>query len=533
MSLRNLFVVPVVFSALAFLAGCGGSGTPPPIPPPSGSFSNSNLNGTYVFSVSGIDASGGPYAAVGTFTANGSGGITGGALDINYPDAGALVGNQSVTGGNYKVNVDGRGTVTLSNAVVNGMTLAFVLQDSSHGMLTEFDTIATGSGTLDLQTAGVSAAGTYAFSLGGADYLSGTASFETVGNFTVGSGGTISGLQDLNVGEFAYPGEALSGSIALGPSSTPSTFFSPSGFGSQLTFDVIAIDASHLKFIEMDTFANLVGDAYSQTSTTIPQGTFAFTLAGSYPGAGGVSAAGGFMLTDGAGNIQSTSTADANNSGSLTQQPVIFSGTYAANGTGRYQMTLSGFTDGTLYAVYPFSGGWFLLEIDDGGIMSGAAFPQSQNVFNSAQGYGLNFTGVTPNCVAGSCEVDDIAEFTAASGATLTGIVDENFQPGGGPNLGLALSGNYQTPDSNGRGQIGATAGNNSNSTLNGGFDLTFYSVDGTTFPFIETDTGQVTVGTMFQQNPTASAAAAAAAKNHPFVVRLAPKARANWKKQK
>jgi hypothetical protein len=308
---------------------------------------------------------------------------------------------------------------------------------------------------------------------------------------------------------------------------------SPSGFSTPLTFDVFAIDANHLKFIEMDSFANLVGDAFSQTSTTIPQGTYAFTLSGSDPQGDNVSAAGGFIVTDGNGNITSGSTVDANNSGTATQSPVDFTGTYTAAGAGRYTMALSGFTDGASFALYPYSGGWFLLEIDDGGVMSGAAFPQTQDVFTTSQGYGLNFTGVNPNGLSGTVEVDDIAEFTAASGGTLSGIVDENYQPGGGPTLGLTLSGNYTTPDTNGRGQIGATAGNNSNSTLNGVFDLTFYSVDGTTFPFIETDAGQVTVGTMFEQNPTASAAAAATAKNHLFVVRTIPKARATWKKQK
>ena len=110
---------------------------------------------------------------------------------------------------------------------------------------------------------------------------------------------------------------------------------------------------------------------------------------------------------------------------------------------------------------------------------------------------------------------------------------DENYQPGGGPNLGLALSGNFTTPDSNGRGQISANAGNSSASTLNGGFGITYYSVDGTTFPFIETDAnGQVTAGTFFEQNPTASASAAAA-KPHMFVVQPIIRAKANWKKRK
>jgi hypothetical protein len=533
MSLRNRLALPVALFALSMLAACGGgSSVTQPTPPPSGSFSPANLNGTYVFSVSGIDSSGAPYALVGTLTANGSGGISGGTVDINDADLSAPAPNQPISSGSYTLGVDGRGEAHLGISALGGtITLDFVLQDSSHGMVTEFDTNATGSGTLDLQSSGVTPAGTYAFSFSGYDYSSGTAnSFASIGNFTV-SGGAISGLEDYNDGEFAYPNETLTGSIALGPSSTPSTVLS-SGFGT-LTFDVFAIDANHLKFIETDTTANLVGDAYSQSSTSIPTGSLAFTLEGSYPGNDSFSAAGGFMVTDGAGNVTDSSTVDANNGGTVTSTPLNFSGTYTAAGTGRYTVALSGFPDGTAFAAYPSSGGTFLLEIDNSGILSGAAYAQTQNVFSGSQGYGLNLTGAN---LTDGVEVDDIAEFASnSSGDTITGIVDENYQPGGGPTLGLALSGTYTTPDSNGRGQIGATAGNSSTSTLNGGFTLTFYSVDGTTFPFIETDAnGQVTAGAFVEQNPTASASAAAAmSKTHLFVARPLIRPRANWKKQK
>ncbi|MGA7320993.1 MAG: hypothetical protein WBW98_10805, partial [Candidatus Sulfotelmatobacter sp.] len=85
MSVRNGIALLIALSTLLFLAGCGSSSSSPaPAPPPSGNFSNANLNGTYVFSVSGTDEiNSTPYAIVGTLTANGSGGITGGALDIN------------------------------------------------------------------------------------------------------------------------------------------------------------------------------------------------------------------------------------------------------------------------------------------------------------------------------------------------------------------------------------------------------------------------------------------------------------------
>ena len=58
MSLRTRYILPVIalFSLAFLVAACGGSGTHSATPPPSGGFSNSNLNGTYTFSVAGADS---------------------------------------------------------------------------------------------------------------------------------------------------------------------------------------------------------------------------------------------------------------------------------------------------------------------------------------------------------------------------------------------------------------------------------------------------------------------------------------------
>src|SRR5215831_13483676 len=136
MSLCNRLILPVIVAALGVLAGCGGSSNnvTNPTPPPSGGFSNSNLNGTYVFSASGTDqANGAPYALVGTLTANGGGAITGGAIDMIDAAFTGPVTNVSVSG-TYKVSVDGRVQVTLTASTPFGQNLAldFVLQDSAH-----------------------------------------------------------------------------------------------------------------------------------------------------------------------------------------------------------------------------------------------------------------------------------------------------------------------------------------------------------------------------------------------------------------
>jgi hypothetical protein len=527
MSLCNRFVLVVALLSLAFLAGCGSS-NPSAVPPPTGGFSNSNLNGTYVFSITGTDVNGDPYAMVGSFAANGSGGITGGTVDINdlfftttspvtAPVANAAISSSS----GYKVGVDGRGTATLGTSTPFGtIGLDFVLSTSSHGLVSEMDNNGTGSGTIDLQTTGLtqsSLAGNWAFSFSGVDE-SGTAPFAAAGAFTLNqTGGITAGLEDLNDGGIDYggaTGQGLGGSVILGPSSTPATALDSSSFS--LSYDVYAIDATHLKFIELDSSPILSGDAYSQTSATIPAGTLAFTLSGFFSAE--PASFGGYMITDGNGDITNSSTEDFNLDGTtVSSAPVSFSGSYAAAGTGRFLINnLSGFTGGGNYAAYPSSGGVLLLEIDNDpgqNIQVGAAYaPETSGAsFQSAQGYGLNLSG--DNVSADGIEVDDIAEFSTSTG-NLTGLIDENSDPSGQLVQGLALTGTYGSPDSNGRFGLTATAGTSSTTTVNGGFALTCYTVDGVTFPFIESDSGQVSAGVMVQQNAGSSSAVS----SHMFV---------------
>jgi hypothetical protein len=267
------------------------------------------------------------------------------------------------SGSSYKVGADGRGTMTLDCSTPFGSSIAldFVLQDNTHGLVTQFDQSASGSGTIDLQSTGVTPTGSYAFIFSGA-YNGSTVA--TVGNFTVGTGGALTGLEDLNSSGIFYADETLSGSLTLGPSSTPATQIAaiPSSSGTAnftMTYDVYAIDATHLKFIEMDAIGTLAGDAYAQTSTSVPTGTLAFTLLGSTTST--VTAVGGFMVTDSSGNITNSSTEDVNNTGSLSVAPIGFSGTYNAGGTGRYTLgSFSNFVGATELAAYPSNGGLLL-----------------------------------------------------------------------------------------------------------------------------------------------------------------------------
>jgi len=507
MSVRNALVLLLSTSALLFLAGCGGNGATitNPVAPPSGAFSANSLNGTYVFSVAGADFSGAPLAIVGTLTANGSGGITGGAVDINDAQI-TPVANVPVGSGSYNVSVDGRGraTLNLSNSrFASTLLLDFVLSSSSHGLVIELDTNGSGSGTLDLQTAGATPTGTYAFSLSGADFSG--SPWATVGNFSI-SGTSLAGLDDLNEGGLVAFSDPLSGTFQLGPSSTPGTTLSAGSFNG--TFDVFAIDATHLKFIEMDSTAILSGDAFSQTSAALPTGTLAFTLGGDL-GSNPFSA-GGFMTMNGT-SVTGSEDDVVGATVSSSSAPGTFGATFTAAGTGRFTLgSFTTFVGGTTYAAYPSSGGLLLLEIDSSGITTGAAFAQSSPIpaLASGQGYGMNLSGINAAALGTPVEVDDIAEFTANNGTLTAGIIDENYTGAPAPNFDVGLvNGMYGAIDSNGRFGVSAQAGqNNSNTTtLNGGFTLTLYAVDGTTFPFIEVDGGQVATGVVVLQNSSAA----------------------------
>ncbi len=131
----RLLMALAAISSIILMAACG-SGGPPAIPNPVG-FTNSSLNGTYVFSSSGSDANGNALAMAGTFAANGSGGITGGMMDVVdialdvTPGPPNPTAQPITTSSSYKVNTDGRGTVTLVTSAYGTFTLDFVLTSTS------------------------------------------------------------------------------------------------------------------------------------------------------------------------------------------------------------------------------------------------------------------------------------------------------------------------------------------------------------------------------------------------------------------
>ena len=485
-----LFAMFASFTAL-FLAGCGG-GVNTTTPMNTG-FTNSSLNGTYVFAISGTNA-GGFFSIAGTLQANGSGTITGGTADINSPGTlAAPLLNVGITG-SYAVRSDGR---TVANITTTGLNpnlpfgLDFVLLNSTTGLAIRSDGNGTASGSIDMQTSQTlsSLAGTMAFSLSGVD--AGGNPESSAGDVTFDSSGNISaGLLDDND---AGTVNSVSINAATTAISAPAngrgtaTITTSGSLAVTRNFVYYVVDANHLKLIESDALPVLAGDAFRQSTAAI-SGTFAFTMAGATATGHGAFVSGGIMNTDGAGNILNTSVVDLDDGGLLTPTAgATLTGTYTLAG-GRGTMALNTTVEALNVVFYPSTGGLLMLDVDTSIVAGGAALPQSGGPFSNsslANAYGLNLTGVTGlNTVAGPSEIDAVAQFTASSG-TITGAMD--FNNFGAVTNSLALTGNYSM-NSNGR----ATA--TLQSSL-GTFNVIYYAISGSRVLLIEIDSTQVSAG--------------------------------------
>ena len=180
MPAKHYLLVTIAVTALLAVTGCGG-GNSITFPPPQGGFTNTALTGPFAFSYTGSDG-GGFLAAAGSFQADGAGNITSGTQDIN--SASGVTTNVAFTG-TYAVRADGRGSITL-NSTAGTSSLDFVIVAGGHALVTRFDASATGSGTIDQQTASAfsnaALAGSFAFNLSGIDGVGNP--LAVAGNFT-------------------------------------------------------------------------------------------------------------------------------------------------------------------------------------------------------------------------------------------------------------------------------------------------------------------------------------------------------------
>jgi hypothetical protein len=195
-------------------------------------------NGTYVYHLSGEDSTG-PYFVVGAFTVQG-GVITAGEQDFtDFSNENGATPNMLVpsgcslttAGGNIQIVLD---TGNTSIGVSGIETLRGAPVSSSRVLISEFDTFAVATGSVDLQTSAAAPSGGYAFALHGLDettaqnilVIGGILNFSggalTVGNsvYDFNDGGTVGQAQAFASGSVTAPDSFGRVTITLTPVST-------------------------------------------------------------------------------------------------------------------------------------------------------------------------------------------------------------------------------------------------------------------------------------------------------------------------
>lgn len=418
-------------------------------------------NGSYVFHVSGEDGYG-PYFLAGAVTvANGV--ITGGEQDLM--DGG--IANDTISSTNSSITRDG-GNVQIvlntqnPNVGVNGIeTFRGTVVSSGRILISEFDTSATATGSLDLQTSTAIPSGSYAFTIGGVD--------GSKDALEMGIGGVLqfsNGALNLGDSVFDYnDGLNLIGqgkSFASGTVSAPDQYgrftlnLSPSTGSGIAAFElagyVVGADRLELLEVEGDGLgADLGGEALGQGSKT---GTFNLNnvVGQSYAfGANGADV-NGLAVFGGAFSFNADGTVggvvalnDLTNHGALQ----ISSGTYAVDPTGRISIRNVNFSNADVVMDFQLyidgSGNALEIGVDSVQVSFGNSFAQTNttdsyagNFAVAAQGFGgiesLPFWGavgplnITSSTISGYTDYsvqtpDNTASITTAS-VPLSGTLD-------------------------------------------------------------------------------------------------------------
>jgi hypothetical protein len=495
--------------------------TPEPPAPPTGPYKQSSLNGSYAFVMSGQDG-GGFFTQAGSFTADGAGTITGGVLDLN---SALLPGSTTlaITGGSYTINTNGKGTLTLIDALET-VQVSIVLTSTSAGLLTETDGFATASGNFTAQDTTAFAgypnnvSGPYVFDFSGVDPQGFGESIigQMVAN---GGGGLSSGVVDINddstpLGETAITSGSFLIDSTNGPTSGRGTA-TLTAAGSTFNFAVYVVSPGRLRMMRTDFPAASFGDAVAQTGT-IPttaagvSGSFVFTLGGSSLSGSDVRTG---RATFSGGNLSNILMDDNNSSasGSGNSNPVMIPNgslsatTYAIDpsGNGRGTMTFTDSKKGTysfiFYLSSPTQG--VIQDVSKGITSDGSITAQTGGPFTaSATGgnWAFNWAGQSINSNTGIlAEEDFVGQYSQDTSGNITGGVDFTELSANEVITGAAISGMLNvTGDGTGRNGYSVTIQASPSATLN----FSAYYVNPNQLFVVGTDTHRVITG-ILQRN--------------------------------
>ncbi|HKM86370.1 MAG TPA: hypothetical protein VJW96_09190 [Terriglobales bacterium] len=331
----------------------------------------SQLAGSYAFTLGGFDGVGNPFASAGAFRLDQSGNITAGTGVQDFNDNGSLISDLSVAGTAIVSAGSAPGTITLTSS---SQIFDFYPIDATHFKVIETDNTDFLAGDVFSQPSASLPTGAMVFAMSGG-------AFSVIADAGVMTydGTTFSGSEDLNSNGTLFPGVVFtSTAVTAGPVGGRAVV-SLSGFNPASTW-VVYPSSGGLLMLEADALDVTLGAALTQTPGQ--------TIAASQNYGLNLSAfnTAGFEENDIAQFLTTSSTFsgvvdinDDSGSGNIVQTSQSLKGNYTLNfsGTGAATTTANG-TAYVSFNFYPVSSDMlFLLETDSNQIGAGIIQLQS------------------------------------------------------------------------------------------------------------------------------------------------------------
>jgi len=476
--------------------------------------SASSITGTYTFFINGTDKDLAPYSVAGSVVIDGATGkVTGGEQDYFDVASGNIFPQDPITTGTINVGGDGRGTLSLTPTSAPGETLSISVVNDNHILITQFDSNATASGSLDLQTAPTSVPTggnafaffdeTDAFAVGGVLTSNGTAITASEADDDIGGTATFDFALSCTSPCITAPDASGRGTI---------TFTDPNAaVQTALAYYVVGPEAFRL--IEFDGNAFLAGSMYGQGAGAFSGATlgskFVFGQSGIESalinGLGVYAAAGQF--TGNGTTALSAGVADVNlGDGAPVKAGALSGSAYFVNANGYGGITLSGAnTDGLanfgVYLVDPAinvadpndksgGGGAVMLDLDANNIGVGFVAPQTT---------GVPFTGNYAVSLDGVFQTNTtfawyglLGQIVSDGTSKVTGLADYN-KLNIAQNAAVTVTGSYAKDGSN-AGRATAQVTINGAATAN---NLTVYQASSSLLLQVDVDSPSAGLGTI------------------------------------
>jgi hypothetical protein len=428
----------------------------------------------------------GPYSVVGSVVLDGSGNITGGEQDSFNLNTSTLFTSDAIqpATGAVVVGSDGRGTITLTPTSAPVETLSIAVVNNSHVLITEFDLVATTTGSMDLQTAPASIPtgrnafavfdASNAFAYGGV-YSSDDSSTITTGEIDANFEGETD-FDDNVSGFYTAPDAAGRGTISL---SMPT--FGKRNIAAKnsdrpiadqtnvqtLQFAYYVVGPEVFRLVEIDANFFAAGSVYGQGSATYSRNSlgssFVFGLSGDEDFGIGQYALAGQFTGDGGGGF-SAGVADVNaGDGNPILAGDLTSAEYFVNSNGYagfdiFSESTDGLTTFGVYLVDPAlniadpnsstgGGGALMIELDDDNDGAGFMVPQTASA---------TFAGNYAITQDGAYETEEsfgffdlVGQVNSDGTSTFTGLADFNDILNSGLNQGITVSATYLADEAN------------------------------------------------------------------------------------